>query len=111
MGSASRVDDFSTPCEGGGATPRGPEHHREHDPQSAGSHQDPADDLHVDRPVRCDVNGEGEYGANRQQKYSNSKTHAARLLVLPHDICRSACGGLSHEPGLKLAPFTALDPS
>jgi hypothetical protein len=45
------------------------------------------------------VNGEGEYGANRQQKYSNSKTHAARLLVLPHDICRSACGGLSHERG------------
>src|ERR1035437_8697176 len=86
MGPAGRVHDFSTPCEGGGATPRGPEDHGEHDPQSASSHQDPADRMDVDRPVRCDVNGEGEYGANRQKKYPNSKTHAACLLVPPNGI-------------------------
>src|ERR1700730_13594008 len=46
VGAAGRVNNLSTPCEGSWATPGVPEHHGEHDSESAGPHQDPADGMH-----------------------------------------------------------------
>jgi hypothetical protein len=67
------VNDVSTLREATWTSPGRPEHHREHDPQGSDAHEYPADGVDVEGTVGwVDVKGEGEDGANRQQKDPNS---------------------------------------
>src|SRR4029079_7676180 len=78
-----------------GACPRRPEDHRKHDADDADDQQDPADrvNVHARDGVR---HREGEDGADRREKDSNSKTHVVSLSFAP---LQRGCAATTEKSG------------